>query len=198
MKQSGVPIPARLHQRCSRRRPALALASVRPTHQHVGLCNPHDPRTRLAHLAPTRLRSLSAPPLTPVRVRNNNLRCCRQNGLIQRTTKLAVASFRSRCHRSNERDQRNSLVGNTINFPQRRLFSPILSTRKHACGIAFCFQGDAVAGVTGTTDVDTGMAAGAGDGMPDCPVVSGSASVAVGVSVSVAAGAGSAVTSIGE
>ena len=46
----------------------------------IGFCNPHDPRTRLARFAPTRLRDLSAPPLTPVRVRNSSFRCRGQMG----------------------------------------------------------------------------------------------------------------------
>jgi hypothetical protein len=60
--------------------PHRAFAPFEPALTHIGLCNPHDPRSHLARFAPTRRRCLPATPLTPVRVRNSNSRCCRQMG----------------------------------------------------------------------------------------------------------------------
>jgi hypothetical protein len=39
---------------------AEAFASLRPTHRHIGLCNPHDPRTRPALFAPRLLQPACA------------------------------------------------------------------------------------------------------------------------------------------
>jgi hypothetical protein len=80
--------------------PLRAFARFEPTHQYVGVCNPHDPRTRLAHVAPTRQRDLSAPPLTPVRVRDDDLRHRRRMGWFKERPSSLSRSSVCTCIRS--------------------------------------------------------------------------------------------------
>jgi hypothetical protein len=80
VKHGGVPILARLPPTpLASTASARALARLGPTHRCIGFCNPHDPRTRSTLLAPPDNVTFR-PRLSPVRVRNNNSRCCRQIG----------------------------------------------------------------------------------------------------------------------
>lgn len=173
VKQDGVRVQVRL--------PPL------PSYDETtnGFCSPHDPRSRSALYAPrlhrtdnansdqtvtrfrclrsetrseTRLRDLSVPLLAPVRVRNNNSRCCCRMGWFKEHSNSRFAIFRASSFPGSAlRDQRNSAVEKSFFSPQPTRVLPKFSTAHHALN-RVCHQGEVVAGATGAAAVLIGTA----------------------------------------